>query len=282
MKMSKTKNKIANAATYTVLAVFGLIWILPVIGIFAESFRCTGGELSAPAVSHWGWDNYARLFRETLFLKWFGNTLFVGAVTAIVQTAAQLSVGYVFSRFRFRNRRFLMGLIYVLGLFPAPLALVAVNGILRIWGLTGTRAPIGSIIVYTATSGMGYSIAKGFFDTVDRSVGEAAQVDGATQLQIFRKIYLPIARPIIIYTLLMGFMMPWNDLAIVDAILPGYMVADGLQWVLNGPIRDNFSTFCAGGVVVSVPIMILFLLLGKYYVAGETIRVTGNRHRRLK
>lgn len=259
-------------AISALLFLLSLIWSLPVFGIFIESFHCIGGPDGAPA---WGFDNYVRLFRETLFLRWFGNTLLVGTASAIVQTAFQLAVGYTFSRLRFRRRKFLMGLFLVLGMFPAPMTFVVVNSWLREWNLTGANAPYGSILIYMANSGLGYAVMKGYFDTIDRSITEAALVDGATQLQIFLKIFLPLAKPIIVYTLLMGFLMPWNDLSMVDAILPGYMVGDGLQWILDAPIEENFELFCAGGVVVSVPIVILFLILQKYYAMGETIRTFG-------
>lgn len=274
-KAGKIKNRIANAAIYVVLSVISLIWILPVAGIVIESFYCSGGDPAVGTAGRWGFDNYVRLFRETLFLKWFGNTLLIGAVTAIVQTAFRLSVGYVLSRFRFKGRRFLMNLIFIVGMFPSVLTLVAVNGWMKLWGLTGVNAPYGAILYYAANSGMGYFVAKGFFDSIDRSVTEAAEVDGATQMQIFFKIFLPTAKPIVIYTLFTGFLMPWSNFSVVDTVLPGYTVADGLQWILTAPIQDSIPTFCAGGVVISVPIVILFMVLLKYYVAGETIRVTG-------
>lgn len=111
----KTKNSLVNTAISALLFLLSLIWSLPVFGIFIESFHCIGGPDGAPA---WGLDNYVRLFRETLFLRWFGNTLLVGTASAIVQTAFQLAVGYTFSRLRFRRRKFLMGLFLVLGMSP--------------------------------------------------------------------------------------------------------------------------------------------------------------------
>ena len=281
-RKSKSRDRFVNALIYFVLAAFSLICILPLIGIIIQSSRCTGGtDCTAGMISsHWGWDNYVRLFRETMFLRWYGNTFLVGLVTAIAQTAIQLAVGYVFSRFRFRGRKLLMGLLVVLSMVPAGFSRIAVNGLLHSWDLTGANAPYGAIVVYAANAGLGFSIAKGYFDSIDRSVGESAQMDGATQLQIFVKIFLPTAKPIIVYTLLTGFMLPWSDFSFVDAILPGYMVADGLQWILTSPIKDSFSTFCAGSVVVSVPIVILFLLLQKYYILGESIRTQGKHWQR--
>ncbi len=253
--------------------MFSLIWVLPLAGLVLESFRCGGGAGALPR--HWGLDNYVRLFRETLFLRWLGNTLLVGSVTAVVQTVFQLSVGYVLSRFRFKGRNFLVYLLILLSMLPGTLTLFIVNGWLREWNLTGANAPFGAIVYYAAGSATGYAVVKGYYDAVDRSIEEAAQVDGATQFQIFYKIFLPVGKPVIIYTMLMGFLLPWSNFAVVDAVLPGYTVADGLIWVFGSSLEDSFETFCARGVVISVPIVILCLLLQKYYIAGETIRALG-------
>lgn len=271
----KTREKIVNIMIQLFLAVLSLIWVVPIVGIVIGSFHCSGADPTLGIVRTWGFDNYVRLFRETMFLRWFGNTLLVGMVTAIVQTAFQLAVGYTFSRFRFRGRKFLMCLLCVLGMLPSSLTLIVLDGWLHAWNLTGANAPYGAILVYTASSGLGYSIIKGYYDTVDPSISEAAQMDGATQLQIFCKIFLPIGKPIIIYTLLMGFLLPWSDISIVDAVLPGFTVGEGMQWIMDSTLQDNLPTFCAGSVVISVPIVTLVLLLQKYYFTGETIRMTG-------
>lgn len=157
-KPGKIKNRIANAAIYVVLSVISLIWILPVAGIVIESFYC-GGDPAVGAAGRWGFDNYVRLFRETLFLKWFGNTLLIGGVTAIVQTAAQLSVGYVLSRFRFKGRRLLMNLIFLLGMFPSVLTLVAVNGC----GAYGRECAVRSDPLLCGELGHGVFRRKGLF-----------------------------------------------------------------------------------------------------------------------
>ena len=135
-----------------------------------------------------------------------------------------------------------------------------------VWGDFGLHGELGAGI---------FHLIKGYYDTVDPSISEAAQMDGATQLQIFYRIFLPIGKPIIIYTLLMGFLLPWSDISIVDAVLPGFTVGEGMQWIMDSTLQDNLPTFCAGSVVISVPIVTLVLLLQKYYFTGETIRMTG-------
>lgn len=272
----KAKNKIANTVIHVVLAVMCVLWILPFIGIVLESFRVESTGLAGYIIpKQWGLDNYVRLFNETLFPTWFLNTFIMGLITAVVQTAFVLAVAYALSRNRFKGRKFLMKLMLVFGMFPGFLTLILLYTWMNDWNLTDSNAPWGLVIIYIASSGMGYYIAKGFFDTISRSLDEAARVDGATRFQIFYKIIMPLSKPIIIYTVLMGFMAPWGDFVMATFMAnnssAGYNVAAGLQWLLTDSMKnDYYTTFCAGGVVVAVPITILFMLLQKYYVAGVT------------
>lgn len=272
----RAKNRIANTFIYIILAAMCLIWILPFVGIVLESFRTESTGLAGYVFpKQWGFDNYVRLFTETNFLKWFLNTFIMGIVTAVVQTAFVLAVSYALSRNRFKGRRFLMNLMLVFGMFPGFLTLILLYTWMHDWNLTDGNAPWGLIVIYVASSGMGYYIAKGFFDTISHSLDEAARVDGATRFQIFYKIIMPLSKPIIIYTVLMGFMGPWGDFVMATFMAnnanAGYNVAAGLQWLLTDSMKNEYyTTFCAGGVVVAVPITVLFMLLQKYYVAGVT------------
>lgn len=274
----RVTNRIANTVIYIVLSVMCIVWLLPFFGIVFESFRCESTGLEGYIFpKKWGFDNYVRLFTDPTsnFLRWFGNTLAMGLITSVVQTAFQLAVSYALSRNRFKGRKFLMNMMLVFGMFPGFLTLILLYTLLSDWNLTMTNAPWGLILIYIASSGMGYYIAKGFFDTISHSLDEAARVDGATQMQIFFKIILPLSKPIVIYTILMGFMAPWGDFVMATFMANntnnGYNVAAGLQWLLtDSMINDYYTTFCAGGVLVAIPITILFMLLQKYYVAGVT------------
>lgn len=272
----RAKNRISNTFIYVVLAAMCIIWILPFFGIVLESFRVESTGLAGYIFpKQWGVDNYVRLFTKTSFPKWFLNTLIMGLITAVVQTVFVLAVSYALSRHRFKGRKFLMNMMLVFGMFPGFLTLILLYTWMNDWNLTMANAPWGLVIIYVASSGMGYYIAKGFFDTISHSLDEAARVDGATNLQIFYKIILPLSKPIIIYTILMGFMAPWGDFVMATFMAnnseAGYNVAAGLQWLLTDSMKNEYyTTFCAGGVVVAVPITILFMLLQKYYVAGVT------------
>ena len=184
-------------------------------------------------------------------------------------------MSYTLSRFRFKMRGPLMRFMLILGMFPGMLTMIILYRVLSDLGLTQANAVPGLILVTVASSGMGYYVSKGFFDTISRSLDEAARVDGATRFQILYKIILPLAKPIVIYAILTGFMGPWGDFVFARYVAfgtsAGYNVAVGMWgWLTADQISSYYTTFCAGGVIVAVPVTILFLCLQKYYVEGVT------------
>ena len=268
--------RLSNTFVYLLLIIMTVVWLFPFFGIVMESFKVnTGGMDGKLFPAKWGFDNYIRLFTQTDFLKWFGNTALMGVLTAVFQTLFVLMMSYTLSRLRFKGRKLLMNLMLILGMFPGFLTLVLLYKAFSDWGLTMESAPIGLIIVYCASSGMGYYISKGFFDTIPKTLAEAARVDGATRLQVFYKIIMPLSGSIIIYTLLLGFMAPCGDFMmakyIAHARSEGFNVAVGMwSWLDKTVINANYTMFCAAGVVVAVPVTIVFLCLQKYYVEGVT------------
>ena len=163
----------------------------------------------------------------------------------------------------------------VLGLFPGMLTMIILYRVLKDLGLTMENAVPGLILVYIASSGMGYYISKGFFDTIPISLDEAARVDGANRLQVLITMIAPLSKSIIIYTLLNGFMGPWADFIFAKYISfntsAGMNVAVGLNsWLSKDMIATRYTMFCAGGVLVAIPVTLLFMFFQKYYVAGVT------------
>lgn len=269
--------RISNFFVYALLIVITVVWLFPFFGIVMESFKVDSkGAMDGNLIpGEFGFDNYIRLFTKTNFLIWFRNTALMGVFTALFQTIFVLMMSYTLSRLRFKGRKLLMNLMLILGMFPGFLTLVLIYKVFSDWGLIMEMAPVGLIIVYCASSGMGYYISKGFFDTIPKSLDEAARVDGATRLQVFYKVIMPLSGSIIIYTLLMGFMAPWGDFMmakyIAHARSEGFNVAVGMwSWLDKTAINSNYTMFCAAGVVVAVPVTILFLCLQKYYVEGVT------------
>lgn len=265
-----------NALIYLVLIVMTAVWLFPFFGILMESFK-TETNMQTPYLfpKKFGFDHYVRLFTQTDFLVWFKNTAIMGVATSVFQTVFVLSMSYVLSRMRFRGRRGLMNFMLVLGMFPGFLTMILIYKVFYDLGLTHSMAPLGLIIVYCASSGMNYYIAKGFFDTVPRSLDEAARIDGATRAQIFYKLIIPLSRPIVIYTVLMGFMAPWGEFVLSSFLIhensEGMNVAVGMfEWLSRSNLNTYYTTFCAAGVIVAIPVVTVFLLLQKYYVEGVT------------
>ena len=175
---------------------------------------------------------------------------------------------------RFRFRRPMMNVLLVLGMFPGFMSMIAIYFILKAMGLTNSLLAL--ILVYSGGAALSYYICKGFFDTVPRALEEAAWLDGANQPTIFWKIILPMAKPIIVYTVLTSFISPWCDFIFVNTIISDrelYTVALGLYKMINAErnsFNDNFTVFCAGAFVVGGIIVSLFMSMQRYYVEGVT------------
>ena len=272
----RASRRIANTIIYIVLSIITLVWLFPFFGLVMESFK-----VDTPAMDgnlfpqEFGFGNYIRLFKETDFLKWFINTAVMGIATALFQTIFVLAMSYTLSRLRFKGRKGLMNFMLILGMFPGFLTMILIYKVFSDLGLTMEMAPVGLVIVYCASSGMGYYISKGFFDTIPKTLDEAARVDGATRLQVFYKVIMPLSGSIIIYTILMGFMAPWGDFMLASYLIhensQGMSVAVGMfEWTSKTMLNTNYTMFCAAGVVVAIPVTTVFLCLQKYYVEGVT------------
>ena len=273
---AKASRRLGNAVVYVILVLITLTWLFPFFGIVLESFRVeTPAQVSYLWPKEFGFDNYIRLFKETDFFKWFINTGIMGVCTAVFQTFFVLSMSYVLSRLRFKGRRGLMNFMLILGMFPGFLTMILIYKVFSDLGLTMNMAPVGLILVYCASSGMSYYVSKGFFDTIPKSLDEAARVDGATRFQVFHKLILPLSKPIVIYTVLMGFMAPWGDFMLASYLIhensAGMNVAVGMfEWLSRTNVNLNYTMFCAAGVIVAIPVTAVFLALQKYYVEGVT------------
>ena len=271
----KAANTISNTVIYALLICVTIIWLTPFVFIVLQSFRCESTHMVGYVVPKvWGLDNYKALF-ETSYPRWYMNTLTIALCVSVGQTIIQLCMSYTLSRFRFKLRKPLMQFMLVLGMFPGMLGMIILYQVLKGWGLTNANAVPGLILVSIASSGMGYYVSKGFFDTIPKSLDEAARIDGATRAQILTKIILPLAKPIVIYTILTAFMAPWGDFVFAKYIAfnntMGMNVAVGLNsWLTADAINAKYTMFCAGGVLVALPVTILFMCLQKYYVEGVT------------
>ncbi len=280
MKSMKTKRAVGNAITYVFLIVLSIIWLFPFVCLFLQSFRSYnengGGMVEYLLPKTFSLDSYKWLFSgESQFVRWYMNTLIIAVFVAIFQTIVVLCVSYALSRMRFKGRTFLMRFWLILGMFPGFLTMICLYFLLKQFGLTQEGAIPGLILISVASSGMGYYVTKGYFDTIPRALDEAARIDGASRARVFFTMIIPMSKPIIIYAALVAFMNPWCDYVFASYVAFGhsdsYNVAVAMQrWLWTGDYQGYFTRFCAGGILIAIPVTILFMCLQKYYVEGVT------------
>ncbi|MBQ9728236.1 MAG: ABC transporter permease subunit [Clostridia bacterium] len=276
--IAKFRRKAANGTIYVILSLLGLLWVAPIFYLVYTAFRVTPstGIINTlfPDNLKLGFSNFSRLFQQTMFSKWLVNTLIVSVSSCALTTVFILMVSYALSRLRFKMRRPIMNVLLVLGMFPGFMSMIAVYFILKAMGLTNSLLAL--VLVYSGSAALSYYICKGFFDTIPRAMEEAAILDGASQPMIFYKIILPLAKPIIVYTVLTSFISPWCDFIFVNTIISDrekYTVSLGLYKMINAEknsFNDNFTVFCAGAFVVGGIIVTLFMSMQRYYVEGIT------------
>lgn len=282
---ARAKRKIINVIVHVCLAILSAIWVFPLLWVVLTSFRAEKGSyMSTFFPKSYTIANYVKLFTETNVLnfpKMFMNTLIIAIFSCLISTCFVLSVSYCMSRLRFKMRKPFMNIAMILGLFPGFMSMVAVYYILKAMGLSeGSMIRVALILVYSAGSGTGFYIAKGFFDTIPKSLDEAAYLDGATKFQVFTKVTVPLSKPIIVYTVITSFIGPWVDFIFAKVICRAnadyYTVALGLWKMLEKEYIDSWYTcFAAGSVCISIPIAILYLMTQKFYAEGMSGAVKG-------
>ncbi|MEX2785465.1 sugar ABC transporter permease [Streptococcus sp. H49] len=272
----KNRKNVRLALVYLLLAVLSIIWLFPIAWVVLSSFRGEGtAYVNYFIPKTWTFENYIKLFNQNVFPfgRWFLNTLYVAAASCIISTFINVAMAYSLSRIKFKHRNSFLKLALVLNMFPGFMSMIAVYYILKALNLDQTLLAL--ILVYSAGAALNFYIAKGFFDTIPYSLDESAMIDGARRMDIFFKITLPLAKPIIVYTALMAFIAPWIDFIFARVILGDvtskYTVAIGLFSMLQQDTINNwFLSFTAGSVLIAIPITLLFMFMQKYYVEGIT------------
>ena len=269
------KRRATNILVYVILSIMVVIWLFPIVWLVLQSFNTLNRADTSLFPKSFTFQHYIDLFtkEDVPYMKWITNTLVVAIFSCIISTLFILMVSYSLSRLRFKSRKKLLNAGLVLGMFPGFMSMTATYAIMELFHLEGQLA--GLIIIYSAGAGLGYQVAKGFFDTIPRSLDEAAQIDGATKNRIFWVIILPLSKPIVVYTALTTFLGPWADYIFVSFFMKTdsdkYTVALGLyNLIQKEKISENFTLFCAGAVLIAIPITILFMVMQRFYVSGVT------------
>ena len=280
MNKVKVLRGVSLSLRHLFLLALALFWVAPIVWLILNAFSDFPGlNIRKFVPDGFTMVNFQLLLFDTSdtvarFPMWFMNTLKIAIFSCAISSLFVLMVSYAMSRMRFNGRRSLMSIGVILGLFPGFLSMIAVYFILRSFGLTNNHW--GLVLIYAGSSGLGYLIAKGFFDTISETLSESARLDGATEFQVFWQIIIPLSRPIIVYTVISAFLAPWMDFMFASIMLNSgiatdWTVAIGLYRMLDRSfINTHFARFCAGGVLISIPISVLFVIMQKFYVEGIT------------
>lgn len=263
-----------NFFTYLALVLISLVFLFPCVWLIAASFSKSGDihSFSGFFPKEFSLQTFIDLFTDDVnglypYKKWFFNTLYVAAMSSIIGTVLVILTGYVMSRFRFRGRDTIRKGTLLLGMFPGFMGMTAVYIIMGQLNLLNSLNSL--IFYYSCTAPLGYLVQKGYFDSIPYALHEAARIDGATQLQIFTKMTLPLSRPMLVYTALTQFAWPWSD-----CLLPKLLLKEREMWTVAVGLYSmpdtQFARFAAGSVFIAVPIVILYFCLVKNIVSGLT------------
>ena len=267
------KKILIKIATQAFLLFLAFITLLPFIYIILISFGKNVISAGAKIPKEFTFENYKQLFQATKFLNWLGNSILIGLCTMIITVLLVSVTVYVFSRLRFMGKEKLFNFLLLIQIFPLTLSMVSIFRIFVAIGLLN-KMP-GLIIINSTLASAGLvMIAKGYFDTIPYYLDEAATMDGATKLQILLKITLPLAKPMLAIVAIQSFVIAYNEYVIASAVMTTNILSMplsvGLQSMIVGQFGINWSIYCAGAILGSIPMIVLFYSLQKYFIGGLT------------
>ena len=260
---------------YAVLTLFAFIAVYPITRIITVSLR-PGDQLLSTSLAFIPdgatLDNYRVLLFETPFLQWLWNSVFVAVVVTATGVALASTAGYALSRFRFAGRGAALSGILVTQMFPATMLLLPLYIMLIKLGLLNSY--LGIVVIYAATA-LPFCVwqMKGYYDTIPASLEEAARIDGATPWQAFYKVILPLAAPALVITALFSFMSAWNEYVVAAVVLQDtelFTLPVGLK-TFQASMATEWGLYAAGSLIVSLPVVVLFLILSRYLISGLTL-----------
>lgn len=267
------RKKITKIIINLLLFVLAIITLFPFVYITLIALGDNVISTSTFIPKEFTFANFQKLFQETHFTNWLKNSFIIGIVTMIISVILVSVAVYVFSRLKFLGKQKLFNFFLLIQIFPLTLSMVSIFKIFVDFGLLNKT--MGLIIVDSTMASAGLiMLAKGFFDTIPYELDEAAMIDGANKLQILVKITLPLAKPMLAIVAIQSFVIAYNEYTIASAVMTTSVdslpLAVGLQSIISGQYGINWSLYCAGALIGSIPMIILFYALQKYFIGGLT------------
>jgi len=249
------------------------ITLVPVIYCFGISFGAKNSLLSSDVnllPKEWTIENYITLFSDSDIGTWFLNTLILAVSSVVISLAVAIPSAYAFSRMRFLFRKTILNFLIILNAFPAVLSMFAIYRLITNMGLNNTK--FGLIIIYSGTMSI-FCVwnLKGYFDTIPYEIEEAAEMDGASSFQIISRIVMPLAKPALSVTAVMVLIYVWNEYIFSTTFLTGsenFTLAAGLYSLQASETTGSWPVFFAASLVVSIPILVVFMSAQKNMVSG--------------
>jgi arabinogalactan oligomer/maltooligosaccharide transport system permease protein len=269
------KKKIETWLIFIFLTVFTMGTIYPILNIIGISLRKDNAFQSKSLAfisANSGWDSYLKLLTETQFLIWLKNSIVISIAVTILGVALASTSAYALSRYKFKGRQLGMTSLLTTQMFPATMLLLPFFIILSKLGLINSY--LGLVIIYSSTA-LPFCIwqMKGFYDTIPQALEESAYLDGCNQFQAFYKIVLPLSTPALVITALFSFMASWSEYVVAAIILQDpelYTLPLGLK-SFQSSLATEWGLYAAGAVVISIPVVILFISLARFLVSGLTM-----------
>jgi arabinogalactan oligomer/maltooligosaccharide transport system permease protein len=257
-------------------ALFPLIWMT------SASFDKLGSISAQQLIPKYrGLDNYRTLFGnpEQPYWIWMRNSVVIASLNAVIQLAIGATAAYALSRFRYRGRKTTLMTILIVQMFPQLLAITAFYVILadlrKSIPFMDFGNPIALLVIFAGGAlGVNAWMLKGFFDSIPSEIDESAKIDGASHGQIYTRIILPLALPMLSVVALLSFIGTMNEFLLTSVILGGNQrsitLAVGMQQFIEQNFDKNWGAFAAGALIATLPVMILFIWLQKFVVSGLT------------
>ena len=270
-----------NSWRHIVGIVCSIFAIFPLYLVVLASFSSNKSLQSTSFIpTSFVWDHYVMLFTDPTvpFLTWMKNSALIAASVSLLSVFIGAASAFAFSRLKFKGKRTGLQALLLIQMFPSVLALSAIYVIMErvyvfapSWGLGSLG---GLVLVYLGGSmGVNIWLMKGFVDSIPLELDEAAKVDGASAMQTYWQIFMPLARPILSVVMLLSFIGLFNEFIMARMFLPetaNRTVAVGLQGFIGGQFSANWGPFAAGSLMASIPIIIVFMTLQRYIIGGLT------------
>ncbi|MFA6235134.1 MAG: sugar ABC transporter permease [Bacteroidota bacterium] len=273
--MSKKDSPLFLAFVYTVLLLFVVIAVYPILQVFSISLRPEATLLSSSLAiipENATWDNYIELLTRRPFLTWMWNSFFVTFVVVVTGVILASTAGYAFSRYRFPGRKSGLLSLLITQMFPATMLLLPL--FIMMAKLNLINSYLALIVIYSSTA-LPFCIwqMKGYYDTIPVSLEEAARIDGLGRFGSFYRVVLPLATPALVITALFSFMAAWTEYVVAAQIVYSedmFTLPIGLK-MFQANMSTEWGLYAAGALIVSLPVVVLFIVLSRWLISGLTL-----------